>query len=163
MISDNIKISAAVITASDSRSIDDDVSGDTLKALLEEHGAEVIHHSVVPDDLELLRDELIAVADRSDIDLVITTGGTGLGPRDNTPEATLQTIDREVPGIADAIRTATARLTPTSILSRGVAGTRNRTLIVNLPGSPKAVTECFAVLAPILNHAVRMVTGDTNH
>ena len=163
MISDSVKISAAIITASDSRSIDDDVSGGTLKVLLEKHGAEVMHHSVVPDDLEFLRDELIAVADRSDINLVMTTGGTGLGPRDNTPEATLQTIDREVPGIVDAMRIATARLTPTSILSRGVAGTRNRTLIINLPGSPKAVAECFAVIAPILNHAIRTLTGDTKH
>lgn len=163
MTSESVKITAAIITASDSRSIDDDVSGDTLKALLGEHGAEVIHHSVVPDDLELLRDELIAVADRSDIDLVITTGGTGLGPRDNTPEATLQVIDREVPGIAEAMRSATSHKTPTAILSRGVAGTRNRTLIINLPGSPKAVAECFAVIAPVLNHAIRMLTGDTKH
>lgn len=163
MISENVKISAAIITASDSRSIDDDVSGGTLKALLEEHGAEVIHHSVVSDDLKLLRDELIAVADRSDVNLVVTAGGTGLGPRDNTPEATLQAIDREVPGIAEAMRNATAYQTPMAILSRGVAGTRNRTLIINLPGSPNAVTECFNVIAPILNHAIRMVTGDTKH
>ena len=163
MTSENVKISAAIITASDSRSIDDDVSGDILKALLEEHGAEVIDHSVLPDDLESIRTKLIAVTDRSDINLVITTGGTGLGPRDNTPEATLQMIDREVPGIAEAMRNATARLTPTAILSRGVAGTRNRTLIVNLPGSPKAVSECFAVIAPVLDHAIRMVAGDTEH
>ena len=163
MTSENVKISAAIITASDSRSIDDDVSGNTLRVLLEEHGAEVIHHSVVTDELELLRDQLIALADRPDVDLVFTTGGTGLGPRDNTPEATLQTIDREVPGIAEAMRNATSRLTPTAILSRGVAGTRNRTLLINLPGSPKAVTECFGVIAPILDHAIRMVIGDTKH
>jgi molybdenum cofactor synthesis domain-containing protein len=113
--------------------------------------------------LESIRDELIAIADQPGINLVLTTGGTGLGPRDNTPEATLQVIDREAPGIAEAMRNATARLTPTAILSRGIAGTRKRTLIINLPGSPRAVTECLAVIAPILNHAVRMVAGDTKH
>jgi molybdenum cofactor synthesis domain-containing protein len=163
MDTEGVKISAAIITASDSRSLEDDVSGATLKALLEGRGAEVIHHSVVSDDIDSVRNELITVTDRSDIDLVITTGGTGLGPRDNTPEATLEVIDREVPGIAEAMRNATARLTPTAILSRGVAGTRNRTLIINLPGSPRAVSECFTIIAPVLNHAIRMLLGDTKH
>lgn len=160
---DSVKISAAIVTASDSRAISDDVSGDRLKDLLEAQGAEVIYHSVVSDDLGAIRNELLTLTDRSDINLVLTTGGTGLGPRDNTPEATLRLIDREVPGIAEAIRRETASQTPFAILSRGVAGTRNGTLIINLPGAPKGVEECFAVIAPVLAHAVRMVSGDTKH
>lgn len=162
-MSESAKISAAIVTASDSRTIETDVSGDRLKSLLAARGAEVMHHSVVSDDLDAIRDELTSLTDRFDINLVFTTGGTGLGPRDNTPEATLSVIEREVPGIAEAMRSATASRTPTSILSRGVAGIRNRTLIINLPGSPKGVAECFEVIAPILDHAVLMVSGDTNH
>jgi len=162
-MSESVKISAAILTASDSRTLGDDVSGSRLKSLLEARGAEIVRHSVVSDDLDAITEELLSLTGRSDINLVFTTGGTGLGPRDNTPEATLNVIEREVPGIAEAMRAATFLLTPNSILSRGVAGTRDRTLIINLPGSPKGVAECFDVIAPILDHAVRMVSGDTKH
>lgn len=162
-MSENVKISAAIVTSSDSRTIDADVSGDRLKGLLEELGAQVLHHSVVSDDFTAIKNELLLLTEQSDINLIFTTGGTGLGPRDNTPEATLSVIEREVPGIAEAMRSATSSRTPTAILSRGVAGTRNGTLIINLPGSPKGVAECFEVVAPILGHAVRMVSGDTKH
>lgn len=162
-MSENVKISAAIVTASDSRTIDADVSGSRLKSLLQAQATEVLHHSVMADDFEAIRKELLSLTDRSDINLIFTTGGTGLGPRDNTPEATLSVIDREVPGIAEAMRSSTASQTPTAILSRGVAGTRNGTLIINLPGSPRGVAECFEVIAPILDHAVRMVSGDTKH
>ena len=162
-MSDTVKIVAAVLTASDSRTIDSDVSGRRLRLLLESIGADVAHHSVISDDHDSIRGELLTLSERTDINLVLTTGGTGLGPRDNTPEATLGVIDRDVPGIAEAMRRETASLTPLSLLSRGVAGTRNGTLIINLPGSPKGVEECFAVIAPILSHAIRMVVGDTKH
>jgi molybdopterin adenylyltransferase len=158
-----VKLSAAIVTASDSRTVDDDESGGRLKVLLDTLGAEVVAHSVVSDDLDEIRDKLLSLADRPDINVILTTGGTGLGPRDNTPEATLEIIDREVPGISEAMRRETATLTPFAALSRGVAGTRNGTLIINLPGSPKGVEQCFAVVAPILGHAVRMVSGDTKH
>ena len=162
-MSESMKISAAIVTASDSRTTNEDVSGNRLKKLLESSRAEILHHSVVSDDLDAIRTELLALTQRPDINLILTTGGTGLGPRDNTPEATLAIIEREVPGIAEAMRRETAAQTPFAILSRGVAGTRNGTLIINLPGSPKGVEECFAVIAPILDHAVRMVSGDTKH
>ena len=162
-MSEQVKIIAAIVTSSDSRSLDEDLSGRKLKELLEAHGASVTSHTVVPDDLDAIRDEIMSLTQRTDINLVLTTGGTGLGPRDNTPEATLAVIDREVPGIAEAMRRETAAQTPYAILSRGVAGTRNGTLIINLPGSPKGVEECFVVIAPILHHAVRMVSGDTKH
>ena len=162
-MSESVKISAAIVTASDSRTVDDDVSGNRLRSILGASGAEIVHHSVVSDDLDAIRNELLALTQRQDINLILTTGGTGLGPRDNTPEATLAIIEREVPGIAEAMRRETAAQTPFAILSRGVAGTRNGTLIINLPGSPKGVEECFAVIAPLLDHAVRMVSGDTKH
>ena len=160
---ETITIRAAVVTASDSRTIEDDVSGSRAKMLLESIGAEVAEHLVISDDLETIAAELTALSDRPDINLIITTGGTGLGPRDNTPEATLKVIEREVAGIPEAMRRETATQTPTAILSRSVAGTRNGTLIINLPGSPKGVEECFHVIAPIMLHAIRMVTGDTKH
>lgn len=162
-MSESVKISAAIVTTSDSRLIDDDVSGQKLKELLEAHGAAVISHTVVSDDLERIRDEIASLSQRDDINLVLTTGGTGLGPRDNTPEATLAVIEREVPGIAEAMRRETAAKTPYAMLSRGVAGARNGTLIINLPGSPKGVAECFDVIAPVLAHAIRIVSGDTQH
>jgi molybdopterin adenylyltransferase len=160
---ETIRIRAAVLTASDSRTIEDDVSGSRAKMLLESIGVEAAEHRVISDDLDAIIAELIALSDRSDINLIITTGGTGIGPRDYTPEATLKVIEREVVGIPEAMRRETSAQTPTAILSRSLAGTRNGTLIINLPGSPKGVEECFHVIAPILLHAIRMVTGDTKH
>ena len=123
----------------------------------------MIEHIVVSDDLEDLRQTLHSLTEREDIDLILTTGGTGLGSRDNTPEATRTVIDREVPGIPEAMRRETAVKSGTSMLSRGIAGTRNRTLIINLPGSPKGVEECFAVILPVLQHAVQIMVGNTSH
>lgn len=160
---DQIKISAAIVTTSDSRSLSDDASGHRLKHLLEDLGVDVIMHLVVSDTLGVIRQQLQYLTDRPDLNLILTTGGTGLGPRDNTPEATLAIIEREVPGIPEAMRRETFAQTPFAILSRAAAGTRNGTLIINLPGSPKGVEECFAVIAPILAHAVRMASGNTKH
>ena len=158
-------IRAVVITASDAcaRGEREDESGTTLKSLLGEAGAVIVDTRVVPDDLETLAEVLREYADRNDVNLIVTTGGTGLGPRDNTPEATLSVIEREVPGIAEAIRTESLKVTPMAMISRGVCGVRARTLIVNLPGSPKAVVESFTVIRPVLNHAANLLAGVTRH
>ena len=151
------------MTASDSRHADDDVSGTTLVGLLIAMGAEVVTRRVVTDDLETIKETLLELSSRKDINLVLTTGGTGFSPRDNTPEATLAVIEREAPGIAEAIRRESVKATPTAMLSRGVAGIRGTTLIINFPGSPKAVAECFAVIQPVLKHAVDLIAGDSKH
>ncbi len=159
----SVKISALVLTVSDTRSIEDDASGNTLVKLLTSCGADVVARRTVTDDLFQIRDLLYSLTERGDVNLILTTGGTGLGPRDNTPEATLSVIDREAPGIAEAMRRETASKTPMAMLSRGVAGIRNETLIINLPGSPKAVAECFEVIRPVLGHAIEQICGRTQH
>ena len=158
-------IRAAVITASDacSRGERADDSGAALVELLEASGAEVVEARILSDDLEPLVQTLKEIAGRSDVNLILTTGGTGLGPRDNTPEAMLQVIEREVPGIAEAIRAESLKVTKMAMISRGVAGVASGTLIINLPGSPKAVRESFAVIKPVLGHAVDLLAGRTRH
>jgi molybdenum cofactor synthesis domain-containing protein len=158
-------IQAAVITVSDacSRGEREDTSGAALVQLLTDRGAEIVERKVLSDDLDPLALMLSELADRSDINLIITTGGTGLGPRDNTPEATQRVIEREAPGIAEAIRAESLKATPMAMLSRGICGVRSGTLIVNLPGSPKAVKETFAVIAPVLSHALDLLAGNTAH
>ncbi|HLA95134.1 MAG TPA: MogA/MoaB family molybdenum cofactor biosynthesis protein [Pyrinomonadaceae bacterium] len=162
-MNDPIQIKGVVLTVSDSRKTDDDVSGRLLADLLRTANAEIIESVIVSDDLDEIRQTLYTLTERPDVNLIITTGGTGFGPRDNTPEATRSVIDREAPGIAEAMRRETASKTPMAMLSRGVAGIRNGTLIINLPGSPKGVEECFAVVRPILNHAVDLISGHTSH
>ena len=159
------KISAVVITASDacSRGEREDTSGAALVQLLTDLGTEVVATKILSDDLEQLAQALKEFADRDDVNLIITTGGTGLGPRDNTPEATQRVIEREAPGIAEAIRAESLKVTPMAMISRGVCGVRSGTLIINLPGSPKAVKESFAVIAPVLPHAVDLLGGNTRH
>ena len=159
----NTPIKAAIVTVSDSRTIDNDLSGDKLAELLTSFGAEVVERMIVSDDLEHFRNTLYTLTEREDVNLIVTTGGTGFGPRDNTPEATLAVIEREAPGLAEAMRRETLLKTPMAILSRGVCGIRGTTLIINLPGSPKGVEECFEVIRPILQHAIDQVTGDTKH
>ena len=156
-------IMAAVVTVSDSRTQNDDRSGDKLAELLSDAGAEIVERVIVTDDREQIEQTLFALTERSDVNLIITTGGTGFAPRDNTPEATRAVIEREAPGLAEAMRRETASKTPMSMLSRAVAGIRGRTLIINLPGSPKAVEECFNVLRPILGHAIQLIDGDPKH
>jgi molybdenum cofactor synthesis domain-containing protein len=156
-------IKAAIVTVSDSRSAVDDLSGDRLAELLENVGSEIVERAVVTDDLLGIRETLLSLAQRDDVDIILTTGGTGFGPRDNTPEATRAVIEREAPGIAEAMRRETALKTPMAMLSRGIAGIRGNTLIINLPGSPKAVSECFEVIRPVLRHAVDLIKGKTAH
>jgi molybdopterin adenylyltransferase len=155
---------AVVITVSDrcARGEAEDVSGALLAELLAEAGAEVLAREVMADDPGPISDALRAYADRAEVNLVATTGGTGLAPRDNTPEATRAVIEREVPGVAEAMRAATLGQTPTAMLSRAVCGTRSGALILNLPGSPRGVRECFAVVRPVLAHAVAVLTGGTH-
>jgi molybdopterin adenylyltransferase len=157
----SVEIRAAVVTVSDrcARGEREDESGALLVELLRESGAAVVEREIVTDDLEPLAERLRALADREDLNLVVTTGGTGLSPRDNTPEATRAVIEREVHGLAEAMRAETLKMTPTAMLSRAVCGTRSGALVVNLPGSPKGVRECFAVVRPVLAHAVALVAG----
>lgn len=118
---------------------------------------------VVPDDIEMVRAALIRLADEEGRELILTTGGTGLSPRDVTPESTRGVLDRELPGFGEAMRMQTFGVAPTSILSRAVAGVRGRALIINLPGRPKAIAECLGVLAPAIREAVRHLGGDHEH
>jgi molybdenum cofactor synthesis domain len=157
----NVQIKAVVITVSDrsARGEQEDVSGAVLAELLSEMGAEIVAKEILTDDLSPLAEKLCLYADRADVNLIITTGGTGFSPRDNTPEATRAVIQKEAPGLAEAMRLETSKQTPLAIVSRGVCGIRNATLIVNLPGSPKGVRESFAVIRDILPHAVSILAG----
>ncbi len=157
----NVGIRAVVITVSDacSRGERKDESGEVLMQLLKEIGAEIVTTKIVSDDLEPLTETLRDFADAPNVDLIVTTGGTGFAPRDNTPEATLAVILREAPGLAEAMRIETLKHTPMAMISRGVCGIRSGTLIINLPGSPKSVSESFAVIKPVLRHAVALLAG----
>ena len=150
-----------ILTVSDTRAqgLRADTATPLITRLLEQAGFAVKETVLVPDDQQNIQQRLIELADRQQLPLVLTTGGTGLGPRDVTPEATRAVIEREAPGLAEAIRAATATHNPLAWLSRGVAGLRGGTLIVNLPGSPKAVEECLQVLLPLVPHALEMMDG----
>ncbi|HKR00824.1 MAG TPA: MogA/MoaB family molybdenum cofactor biosynthesis protein [Pyrinomonadaceae bacterium] len=156
------QIRAVVITVSDrsARGERRDESGPLLVELLKEAGAQIVAAEILSDDLEPLAEKLGEYADRRDVNLIATTGGTGFGPRDNTPEATRSVIEREAVGLAEAMRVETLKETPLAMLSRGACGIRSGTLIINLPGSPKAVSESFAVIKPVLHHAVAMLAGE---
>lgn len=152
---------AAVITVSDKgyRGEREDTSGPNLCAILREQGFDVRYTALVPDEPEMIQAELIKCADELGIALVLTTGGTGFSPRDITPEATCAVADRNAPGIAEAMRYHSLSITPRGMLSRGVSVLRGKTLIVNLPGSPKAVQENLEYILPSLEHGVRIAAG----
>jgi molybdenum cofactor synthesis domain-containing protein len=150
-----------IITVSDgvSRCERDDLSGAEIRRCLSGSG-DVLRYTVVPDETALIAARLQEWADSGGIDVILTTGGTGLAPRDVTPEATLSVLDRAVPGLAEAMRVQTFALTPLSMLSRAVTGVRGQCLIINLPGSPKAVRECLEVVLPVLPHALGIIKGE---
>jgi len=157
----SVKIKAAVVTISDKGYVGErrDVSGPLLTDLLEAMGARVVHRGIVPDELELITRTLRELADVRGVDLIVTTGGTGPAPRDRTPEATREVIEREIPGLTEILRVEGYKKTPLAVISRGVAGIRGSCLIVNLPGNPKAVRESMEILAPILPHTIQMIQG----
>ena len=152
---------AAVVTVSDrgSRGERADGSGPRIEALLKERGYDVVHREIVPDEAGEIERALVRLADERDVALVLTTGGTGFSPRDVTPEATERACTRMVPGIPEAMRAASLRVTPRGMLSRGAAGIRGGTLIVNLPGSPKAAIENLEAVLPALEHGLEMLRG----
>ncbi len=151
----------AVVVLSDSIAAGrkDDLSGRLIVERLKQEGVEVVEYQVIPDDAARIQALLVSYADEQQMDLVITTGGTGLSPRDNTPEAMKAVIDREVPGIAEALRDYGQERTPYSMLSRGVAGLRGKTLIINLPGSKNGVKESLEALFPFVLHAFKILRG----
>lgn len=152
----------AILTISDKGSKGErtDQSGPALQKVMDDWGAQVLKLEILPDERELISEKLIRYADVDKVNLVLTTGGTGLSPRDWTPEATKKIIDREVPGITELMRQESYKITPKAMLSRAVAGTRGSTLIINLPGSPKGAVENLQVALPILDHALGILLGE---
>jgi len=157
-----VRYRAVVITVSDkgSRGEREDTSGPQVRQILEKE-YDVGEVVIVPDEESLIADEMRRQIDEKGMDLVVTTGGTGVGPRDVTPEATRGVIEKELPGFCEAMRMESFRITPFSLISRAVCGIRAKSIIVNLPGSPKAAAECFSFIAGALPHALEKVKGDT--
>jgi molybdenum cofactor synthesis domain-containing protein len=159
-------INIGILTVSDkgSRGQRQDKSGEVIRQVVARLESSVVKYAIVPDEADIISGTLIDWADRGGVDIILTTGGTGLSQRDVTPEATLAIIDRVVPGIAEAMRVKSLEKTPMAVLSRAVAGLRGRCLIINLPGSPKAVQECLEVVLPALPHAIEIIKGEvTEH
>lgn len=149
----------AILTVSDrsARGERPDASGPALATLVEAHGWRVARRDILPDDEMMLRETLCMWADSGEVDVILTTGGTGFAPRDVTPEATRAVVERLTPGLDEAMRAASLAVTPHAMLSRAVSGIRKRTLIINLPGSPKGATENLQVVLPALEHAIRLL------
>jgi molybdopterin adenylyltransferase len=156
------QVTVGVVTISDSAARGErpeDLSGQAIKDNLHRFGGTLRHYEVIPDEQEIITQTLLHLVDNVHVDVALTTGGTGLSPRDRTPQATLPVLDYEVPGLAEAMRAESAKKTPFAYLSRAIAGVRTETLIVNLPGSPKACVEIIEVLAPLIPHAVQLLRG----
>jgi molybdopterin adenylyltransferase len=159
-------INIGILTISDkgSRGHRQDKSGEVIRDVVAQLNSSIVKYEIVPDEVDIISGKLIDWADGGGVDVILTTGGTGLSRRDVTPEATLSVIDKEVPGFAEAMRAKSLEKTPMAVLSRAVAGLRGRCLIINLPGSPKAVQECLEVVLPALPHAVEIIKGEvTEH
>jgi molybdopterin adenylyltransferase len=141
-----------------------DKSGQAIRDSFSAVDSEVVKYEVIPDELDVIAQKLAQWADEGGVDIILTTGGTGLGPRDVTPEATLSVVDKVVPGFGEIMRAQSFSITPLAMLSRAVAGVRKKCLIINLPGSPKAVDECLEVILPAIPHAVEVIKGEvTEH
>lgn len=155
-------IRAGIITVSDrsSQGIREDSSGPALAAMLADEELEVCKSLIIPDEKSEIKDAIIKFADKEKLDLILTTGGTGVSPRDVTPDATLEVIEKQIPGMAEAMRHQSMNITPYAMISRAIAGIRGRCLIVNLPGSPKGAKENLAVILPALKHALEKIKGD---
>ncbi|GEO26633.1 molybdenum cofactor biosynthesis protein [Alicyclobacillus acidoterrestris] len=156
---------AAVITLSDGAHYGtrEDTGGPRLAARLRDEAFDVIHTQILPDDKAAIVQCLTYLSDTLKVDVIATTGGTGLGPRDVTPEATSEVIQRTIPGMAEAMRMRTLEKTPFAMTSRQVVGVRNQTLIINFPGNPNGVDECFEIIQPVLHHVVQLLHGHTAH
>ena len=155
------KIKCAVITLSDkgSKGEREDKSGTLLRELIEKNFGIVEHYEVIPDEKELIIQQLLRFCEKDKVDLIFTTGGTGVSPRDVTPDATKVVIEKEIPGFGELMRIESLKKTPHAILSRATAGVRGETLIINLPGSPKAVKECFEAIKGAIPHAIEKIKG----
>lgn len=151
-----------IITVSDKGSRGErlDTSGQEIRSILEKEGFVFSDYVIVPDETDQISVALLSYADEKKIDLIVTTGGTGVSPRDVTPEATLRVLDKEIPGMGEAMRRESAKITPHAMISRAVAGIRGASLILNLPGSPKGVRENLATVLPALRHAIEKIKGD---
>jgi molybdenum cofactor synthesis domain-containing protein len=159
-------INIGILTISDkgSQGQRQDKSGEVIRQVVSRPGSAVVKYEIVPDEMDIIAAKLTEWADGGNVDVILTTGGTGLGRRDITPEATLSVIDKEVPGFAEAMRSRSLEKTPMAVLSRAVAGLRGQCLIINMPGSPKAVRECLEVVLPAVPHAVEIIKGEvTEH
>lgn len=148
-----------IITANDARynGTEEDLSGRAVLQMLEQAGYDIAGHQILPDDRQVLADRMRSICDAHEADILVTTGGTGFSGRDCTPEATTDVIDRPVPGIPEAMRAHALKISPVGMLSRAVAGIRNKTLIVNLPGSPKIAQECLAYILPFLKYGLQIL------
>lgn len=153
-----------IITASDKGSKGErvDESGPKIKEIVSSFGYKVVYYKVLPDDKDMISSEMKQLCDENIVDLILTTGGTGFSKRDNTPEATLEIAEKLVPGIPEAIRSYSMQFTPKAMLSRGVSVIRKETLIINMPGSPKAVKESMECIMPALNHGIDILKGSAN-
>ncbi len=159
-------LNVGILTISDkgSRGQRSDESGKTIRNSLSQLDSHVAKYEVVPDETDIIAGKLVEWADEGSVDIILTTGGTGFSRRDVTPEATLSIVDKVAPGFGEAMRAETFNVTPFAILSRATAGIRGKCLIINLPGSPKAVRECLAVVLPVIPHAVEIIKGEvTEH
>ncbi|HNZ10124.1 MAG: Molybdopterin adenylyltransferase [Deltaproteobacteria bacterium ADurb.Bin151] len=153
---------AAIITVSDkgSQGKRQDLSGPAIAEMLAGAAIEVKHTLITPDEIDRIRKAIIQFADVEKMDLILTTGGTGVSPRDLTPDATLKVLDKEIPGMAEVMRITSMKITPHAMISRAVAGIRGHSLIINLPGSPKGAMENLAAVLPAIPHAIEKIKGD---
>jgi len=154
-----IKVGILTISDKGSRGEREDISGKVIEEVIRKINGEVKYYQIIPDEKEMIKEELINAVDKLNLDLILTTGGTGLGKRDVTPEATLAIIEKEVPGISEIIRSESFKKTNRAILSRGVAGIRKESLIINLPGSPKGARESLEIILEALPHGIEILKG----